>query len=224
MYIYSDGVCMLMPLEVFGRVSCGFPSPAAAYAEKNLVIDDWLWPARSSSSLIPWGRGRRLYLVVDRTATPRSGDRIWFAGNDSLPRWPLEGQGIEQAASGFVVTGTVRLYRDKEELSKPGASVHERVVTTPYASYLAIAEGKSMRAFGITNGCLLVVDRSETVRDGDIVLAGTAQGFLVKQFRENPDRLVAGHADYAEIRLGREEDIQMDGVVTACLWSRRHSC
>ncbi|MEX2963461.1 LexA family protein [Microbulbifer sp. TYP-18] len=49
-------------------------------------------------------------------------------------------------------------------------------------------EGRSMIGHGIHHGSLLVVDRSCDLYDGAIVIAGSADGFLIKQYRANPAR------------------------------------
>ena len=76
----------LLPMTV----SAGFPSPAAAYAAKPLVIDDWLWPQRASCQLAPWGMDGRTFLVLDRALPPVLGDQIWLAETDRLVQLPCE--------------------------------------------------------------------------------------------------------------------------------------
>lgn len=56
----------------------------------------------------------------------------------------------------------------------------------PSASYFVRAEGESMILAGISNGDLLVVDRAETARHGDIVVAAIDGEFTVKKLLTSP--------------------------------------
>ncbi|WP_369802084.1 LexA family protein [Microbulbifer sp. Q7] len=78
-----------------------------------------------------------------------------------------------------------------------------------------------MTGHGLHHGSLLVVDRSCELHDGDIVIAGCADGFLVKQYRTKPGRLVAGNTDYPDIVLERAPQYDLDGVVIASLTRHR---
>lgn len=74
---------------------------------------------------------------------------------------------------------------------------------------------------GIHPGSLLVVDRSCNLHDGDIVIAGCIEGFLVKQYRTRPDRLVSGNPEYPDIALESAPKYDLDGVVIASLTRHR---
>ncbi len=78
-----------------------------------------------------------------------------------------------------------------------------------------------MIAHGIHHGSLLVVDRSCDLHDGDIVIAGCTEGFLVKQYRTKPDRLVAGNPEYPDVILRNAPQYDLDGVVIASLTRHR---
>ena len=204
-------------------VSAGFPSPAAAYAAKPLVLDDWLWPARASCQLAPWDGGRS-YLVLDSALSPVVGDILWRGEEVPLMEWPepLEAHGSEESVA-IVVAATIRLYRRRPSPGCHPPSIHDWLIRRPYATYLIRAEGRSMVDYGIFPGSLLVVDRSCALCDGDIVIAGGSEGFLVKQYRTGPARLIAGNPLYPDILLQRAPQYGLDGVVVASL-TRHRGC
>lgn len=202
-------------------VSAGFPSPAAAYAAKPLVIDDWLWPQRSSCQLVSWGGDGRTFLVLDQALRPVMGDQLWFADADQLVSWPC--QLSDEIVTGVVVAATIRLHRRRPDPGLQPSSIHEWLIRRPFATYLVKAEGRSMTDHGIQHGSLLVVDRSCDLHDRDVVISGCADGFLVKQYRTKPLRLVAGNTDYPDIILERAPQYDLDGVVIASLTRHRAS-
>ncbi|MFV8783164.1 LexA family protein [Microbulbifer sp. SA54] len=138
---------------------------------------------------------------------------------DELLDWPCEQ--TPESDIGVVVAATIRLYRRRPDPSPKPQSVHDWLIRRPFATYLVKAEGRSMSDHGIHHGSLLVVDRSCDLHDGDIVIAGCADGFLVKQYRTKPVRLVAGNTDYPDIVLERAPQFDLDGVVIASLTRHR---
>ena len=207
-------------------VSAGFPSPAAAYAAKPLVLDDWLWPKRASCQLVAGGNdGRsdgRSYLLLDQSLSPIVGDRLWMGEGEPLLWWTGKSEEFGSGAgTGIVEAASIQLFRRRPDPSCRPDSVHNWLVRRPFATYLVTAEGRSMTSFEIHNGSLLVVDRSCDLHDGDIVIAGCAEGFLVKQYRSEPARLVAGNAEYPDIVLERAPQYDLDGVVIASLTRHR---
>jgi DNA polymerase V len=92
----------------------------------------------------------------------------------------------------------------------------EHLIPRPAATFLVRAAGWSMQGAGIADGDELIVDRSLTPRDGQIIIAVVDGEFLVKTLRLQPPRLVAAHPDFPDITVtGR--DVQMWGVVTYVL-------
>ena len=203
-------------------VSTGFPSPAAAYAAKSLVLDDWLWLKRASCQLVSCAGGKQSYLVIDQSLPPLVGDRLWLGVEAPLAYWTGESDGRAVVSdTGIVVAATICLFRRRPDPGYAPKSIHDWLIRRAYATYLVRAEGRSMVDHGIYPGSLLVVDRSCDLHDGDVVIAGCADGFLVKQCRSKPVRLVAGNADYPDIILARAPEYRLDGVVVASLTKHR---
>lgn len=97
------------------------------------------------------------------------------------------------------------------------------VVKHPGATYFLRVSGDSMVGVGISDGDLLVVDRSLTATHGDIVVAAVAGEFTVKELRTRPRlQLVPHNPHYSPIVLQSEEELQLFGVVTFTLKSHRH--
>jgi DNA polymerase V len=74
-----------------------------------------------------------------------------------------------------------------------------------------------MSGAGIFPGDILVVDRSLTPADGDIVVAAVQGEFTVKTLvlRHRNIMLRSENPDYEPIRIGSEEELEIFGVVTS---------
>lgn len=94
----------------------------------------------------------------------------------------------------------------------------EHLIPHPSASFIVRASGWSMRDAGIHDGDELIVDRSLSPRDGQIVIAVVDGDFTCKTLRtaKGPPRLAAANPAYPDIPLiGR--DVEVWGVVTYVL-------
>lgn len=101
--------------------------------------------------------------------------------------------------------------------------LNKLVVKHPSATYFVRVSGDSMIGAGISDGDLLVVDRSLTAVHGDIVVAAVAGEFTVKELRTRPVlQLIPHNVHYAPIVFQAEEELQIFGVVTFTLKSNRH--
>lgn len=106
--------------------------------------------------------------------------------------------------------------------SPAGDYLEERIdlnaalIRNPTATFLARVAGDSMRGMGIYDGDLIVVDRSLTARNGDVVLAWVQGGFTVKGFSVRGRRvfLVAANPGYPEVELVEDAGEGIWGVVT----------
>lgn len=94
---------------------------------------------------------------------------------------------------------------------------NELLVTHKAATYCLRVSGESMNGAGIFPGDILVVDRSLTPADGDIVVAAVQGEFTVKTLvlRHRNIMLRSENPDYEPIRIGCEEDLEIFGVVTS---------
>ncbi len=89
----------------------------------------------------------------------------------------------------------------------------------PSATYFVRARGDSMLGAGIADGDILVVDRSERARNGDIIIAALDGEFTVKRLEmqgENKNiRLLPENPTFAPIAITPGMDAEFFGVVTS---------
>ena len=118
--------------------------------------------------------------------------------------------------SGSVVAG---FPSPVEQYQEPPLDLNELLVKRPAATYFVRVEGDSMVGAGISDGDLLVVDRSLRPADGDVIIASveispersehceamSLEGcdFTVKTYRRDKDdvRLEQANPNYPVIRL-----------------------
>lgn len=103
-----------------------------------------------------------------------------------------------------------------EQYVEPPLDLNEHLVKRPAATYFVKAAGDSMVNAGINNGDLLVVDRSLTPTNGDVVIASVDGEFTVKTFRRKNGRisLVPANERYAPIDFSEGQELQIFGKVT----------
>lgn len=87
------------------------------------------------------------------------------------------------------------------------------------STFLVRVSGHSMEGAGISDGDELVVDRSLTPADGNVVVAVLDGELTVKRFRSAGGlvRLVAENPDYPDIDIPELGELTIWGVVTRCL-------
>lgn len=115
--------------------------------------------------------------------------------------------GAKAKVSGSVVAG---FPSPAEQYLEPPLDLNELLVKRPAATYFVRVQGDSMSGAGISDGDLLVVDRSLRPADGDVIIASVDGDFTVKSYRRDKDgiRLEPANPAYPVIRLraGQELD------------------
>ena len=132
--------------------------------------------------------------------------------------------------SGSVVAG---FPSPAEQYLEPPLDLNELLVKRPAATYFVRVEGDSMVGAGISDGDLLVVDRSLRPADGDVIIASveispersehceamSLEGcdFTVKTYRRDKSgvRLEPANPNYPVIRLRAGQELDYFGKVTA---------
>ena len=107
--------------------------------------------------------------------------------------------------------------------------LNELLVSHPAATFFVRVQGESMRNAGICDGDLLIVDRSQTAKSGDIVIAMLHGEFTVKRWIRTHNRqlLRSENPEYPNIPLSPESDFMIWGVVTHAvhmLKPKEHVC
>ncbi|MBR5521970.1 MAG: translesion error-prone DNA polymerase V autoproteolytic subunit [Akkermansia sp.] len=101
--------------------------------------------------------------------------------------------------------------------------LNELCIQHPAATYFIRARGESMIDAGISDGDVLVVDRSLNPRHGDIIIAELEGSFTVKYYEKNGDciRLVPANSRFSPIIISHAHQAAFFGVVTWVLKSLR---
>ena len=89
------------------------------------------------------------------------------------------------------------------------------VIDNPSATFFVRVAGESMRGIGITDGDILVVDRSIENWENRIVVAVIDSEFTIKRFTKRNGTVVleAENLDYPPIKITEEMDFSVWGVV-----------
>lgn len=95
----------------------------------------------------------------------------------------------------------------------------EMLVHDHAATFIVRAAGDSMTGAGISDGDELLVDRSKSPQDGDVVVAVLDGELTVKRHELGPHGVVlrAENANYPDITVPELSDLQVWGVVTYCI-------
>lgn len=137
-------------------------------------------------------------------------------------RVPAEGEKSGNAAPaagprGYRVLGLVEagFPSPAEEELRDTLSLDEFLVTNPDASFLLKVSGDSMTGAGILPGDLVIVDRGQTAKNGDIVIAEVDGEWTMKFLKKSGDTsyLVPANPKYKPIRP--QHELRIAGVVTA---------
>ncbi len=118
---------------------------------------------------------------------------------------------LEQAACGFPSPAA--------DHTEGALDLVRLVVRKPAATFYMRVVGASMAGAGIGDGDLLVVDRSLTPRDGDVVVAVVGDGLACKRVAKVADGWeLVSEGDGPTIAIDPDQGVEIWGVVT---WSFR---
>lgn len=91
--------------------------------------------------------------------------------------------------------------------------LNEYLIHRPEATFYCWVQGESMEGVGIYDGDLLIVDRAEEARDGDVVLACLNGELTCKTLDIPRRRLIAQHKDYPPITISEGSTFEIEGTV-----------
>lgn len=100
------------------------------------------------------------------------------------------------------------------EYKELGLSLDELLIRHPNATFIGQATGQSMEGIGIFPGDLLIVDRSLTAKNGDVVVANFNGCFVCKLIDKKQARLLSASKNHAPVSIKPEDEFQLEGVVT----------
>lgn len=104
-----------------------------------------------------------------------------------------------------------------------GIDLNEELIRNPAATFLVRVKGESMRDAGIHSGDTLIVDKSVTPSDRQIVVAMIDGEFTVKRFRKVNGRvyLEAANDSFAPIEVSENQELTIWGAVTYIIHQAR---
>ena len=103
-------------------------------------------------------------------------------------------------------------------------SLDEYLIENKEASYILRVKGDSMIDAGIREGDLVIVERTNAPRVGDIVIAEVDGEWTMKYLRKRGDRLYLAPANPRYKPIVPKEELKVVAVVTAVVrkYARRH--
>ena len=103
-----------------------------------------------------------------------------------------------------------------DDYSEARLDLNKAFIGNESATFYARVKGDSMTLAGITDGDLLIIDRSKTPQNGSIVVCLLDGEFTVKRLEKHGEMyfLKPENPDYSPIPLTHKNDITIWGVVT----------
>jgi len=95
-----------------------------------------------------------------------------------------------------------------------GLSLDQLLIRHPNATFIGQASGQSMEGVGIFDGDLLIVDRSLTAKNGDVIVANYNGCFVCKLIDKPQARLLSASKVHPPVTIKPEDVFQLEGVVT----------
>lgn len=94
--------------------------------------------------------------------------------------------------------------------------LNKELISNESATFYARVRGDSMTLAGISDGDLLIIDKSKTPVNGSVVVCLIDGEFTVKRLEKQGEDyfLMPENADYQPIKIKPENDVTIWGVVT----------
>ncbi len=99
--------------------------------------------------------------------------------------------------------------------------LNQELINNKTSTFYARAEGDSMENIGISDGDLLVIDKSIKPQDGKIAVCKIDGEFTVKRIKIEKDccYLIAENSKYKPIKVTSENEFIVWGIVIHCIKS-----
>ncbi|GGP83057.1 LexA family protein [Shewanella ulleungensis] len=92
-------------------------------------------------------------------------------------------------------------------------SLDELLITHPSATFIGKVQGDSMTGIGIFDGDLVIVDRSCTVKNGQVIVANFNGEFVCKMIDLKRRLLLSSNDAYADVVINQYDDFSIEGTV-----------
>lgn len=109
------------------------------------------------------------------------------------------------------------------EYTQLGLSLDELLVVHPSATFIGIAKGDSMQGVGIFYGDILIVDRQETARNGDVIVANFNGEFVCKILDKANRMLLSSNEQHQPQPIHDYDNFTIEGVVIRSVRCHRQS-
>ena len=109
------------------------------------------------------------------------------------------------------------------EYTQLGLSLDELLINHPSSTFLAFAEGDSMQGKGIFDGDVLIIDRHETVRNGDVIVASLNREFVCKIIDIPRRLLLSSNPQHQPVIIHEYDEFSIEGVITRSIRCHRKS-
>ena len=100
------------------------------------------------------------------------------------------------------------------EYTELSLSLDELLIKHPNATFVGLANGDSMQGVGIFDGDLLIVDRAEATKHGDVIVANFNGGFVCKLIDKSNKQLLSASKSHRAVSISDADTFQIEGVVT----------
>jgi DNA polymerase V len=100
------------------------------------------------------------------------------------------------------------------EYKELGLSLDSILIQNPNASFVGVASGQSMQDVGIFDGDILIVDRSLTASQHDVIVANYNGCFTCKFLDKKLAQLLSASPMYKPVQISADDQFQIEGVVT----------
>jgi len=103
-----------------------------------------------------------------------------------------------------------------DDYSETRLDLNKELITNASATFYARVRGDSMTMAGISNGDLLIIDKSKTPVNGSVVVCLIDGEFTVKRLQKKANQfyLMPENEHYQPIKIKPENDVTIWGVVT----------
>ncbi|HOP04633.1 MAG TPA: translesion error-prone DNA polymerase V autoproteolytic subunit [Tenuifilaceae bacterium] len=93
------------------------------------------------------------------------------------------------------------------------------LIRNPSSTFFARVRGSSMKNAGIHDGDILIIDKSLTPSHNSVLVCFIDGEFTVKKIQKKNGEfyLMPENPDFAPIKIDRESDFRLWGVVTYCI-------
>ncbi len=97
--------------------------------------------------------------------------------------------------------------------------LNRQLIKNPSSTFFARVRGTSMTDVGINDGDILIIDKSLEAKHNSVLVCFIDGEFTVKKVQKTKGELflIPQSKDFAPIKVSRESDFRLWGVVTYCI-------